>query len=140
MKSQAMSTALPISLECVYHGQIVEEILIKVDVEPFRNEQREWTPRDMTGPTHNDPVLANRVIGIVEAQQRDGNIELLYLSRRRGYVAAQLTSCGELSTTRLLMSKGFSFPAVLSGTWCVVWTSSTVVTIKLPPSFAAPDE
>ena len=51
------------------------------------------------------------------------------------YVAAQSTSYGELSTTRLLMSRGITFPAVLSGTCCVVWTPSTVIaTIRLPAS------
>ena len=57
MKSHATSTDLPIVLECIYHGQIVEEILIKVDVESFRDERREWAPRASAGRTHNEPVL-----------------------------------------------------------------------------------
>lgn len=42
-----------------YHGQSVEEIFIKVDVESLRNEGLEWTPRAIGGP---HPVLRSVLV------------------------------------------------------------------------------
>ena len=50
MKLQATSTHLPIVLESIYHGWIVEEILIKFDVNSLRNEQLKWAPRAIGRP------------------------------------------------------------------------------------------
>ena len=44
MKLQAMTTHLSIILESIYHGRIVEEILIKFDVNSLGNEQFKWAP------------------------------------------------------------------------------------------------
>lgn len=56
------------------------------------------------------------------------------------YVAKQSTSYGELFATRLLMSKGISFPAVFSGTFCMVWIPSTVMVTVRSPESLDPDE